>query len=62
MEVVRENKQPFIVATDIVEARYYDQKFGSIKFISRRKDKVPRKTYMDSKGFVEIKKRRWPNS
>ena len=40
-----------------MEARYYDQDFGSIKFIGRRKDGVPRKAYMDSKGFVEIQKK-----
>ena len=37
-----------------MEARYYDKEFGPIKFTSRRKDRVPRKAYMDLKGFVEI--------
>ena len=45
-----------MVVTGSVEARYYDQEFSSIKFTSRRKDGVPRKTYMDLKGFVEIQK------
>ena len=54
VEVVRADKKPFMVATDIVEARYYDQEFSSIKFTSRRKDGVPRKAYMDSKGYAEI--------
>ena len=54
MEVVRADKQPFMAATGSVEARYYDQEFDPIKFTSRRKDGVPRKAYIDSKGSVEI--------
>ena len=54
MEVVQVDKQPFLAATGSVEARYYDQEFGPIKFTSRRKYGIPRKVYMDSKGFVEI--------
>ena len=54
VEVMWENKQPFMVAIGSVEAKYYDQEFGPIKFTRRRKDGVPRKAYMDSKGFVEI--------
>ena len=45
-----------MVAIVSMEATYYDQEFGPIKFTSRRKDEVPRKAYMDSKGFVEIQK------
>ena len=56
MEVVRADKQPFMAATGSMEARYYDQEFGPIKFTSRRKYGVPRKAYMDLKGFVEIQK------
>ena len=56
VEVVRTNKQPFMAATGSVEAMYYDQEFDSIKFTSRRKDRVPRKAYMDSNGYVEIQK------
>ena len=56
MEVVGVDKQPFMVATGTVEARYYDQEFSLIKFTSSRKDRVLRKAYMDSKGFVEIQK------
>ena len=56
VEVVRENKKPFMEATGYVEVRYYDQEFGPIKFIGRRKDRVPRKAYMDSKGSMEIQK------
>ena len=55
MELVWVDKKLFMVATGSVEAKYYDQEFGHIKFISRRKDGIPRKTYTDSKGFVEIR-------
>ena len=54
MEVVLANKQPFVAATSSMEARYYYQEFGPIKFTSRRKDGVPRKAYMDSKRSMEI--------
>ena len=43
--VVWVDKQPFMAATSYVEARYYDQEFDPIKFTSRRKDGVLRKTY-----------------
>ena len=56
VEVVWVDKQPFIAAIGSVEARYYDQEFGPIKFTSRRKDEIPRKAYMDLKGSVEIRK------
>ena len=56
VEVVWADKKPFMAATGSVEARYYDQEFGPIKFTGRRKDGVPRKAYMDSKGFMEIQK------
>ena len=56
MEVVREDKKPFMAATGSVEARYYDQEFGRIKFTRRRKYGVPKKAYMDSKGSMEIQK------
>ena len=57
VELMRVDKQPFKVAIGSVEARYYDQEFCPIKFTSRMKDEVPRKAYMDSKGFVKSKKR-----
>ena len=56
MEVVWANKKPFMAAIGFVEARYYDQEFDLIKFTSRRKDGIPRKAYMDSKGSMEIRK------
>ena len=54
VEVVQTDKQPFMAARGSMEAKYYDQEFGPINFTSRRKDGVPRKSYMDSNGFVEI--------
>ena len=45
-----------MAATSSVEARYYDQEFGPIKFTSKRKDGISRKVYMNSKGYVEIRK------
>ena len=56
MEMVRVDKQPFMVAISSGEVRYYDQEFSPIKFTSKRKDEVPRKAYRDSKGYVEIQK------
>ena len=56
MEVVRADKQPFMTAMFSIEARYYDQDFGPIKFTSRRKYRTLRKAYMDSKGSMEIQK------
>ena len=35
-----------MVATGSVKAMYYDQEFGPIKLTSRRKDGIPRKSYM----------------
>ena len=56
VEVVQEDKKPFMAAISSVEARYYDQEFGPIKFIGRRKYRVPRKAYMNSNWYVEIQK------
>ena len=46
-----------MAAIGSLEAKYYDQEFGPIKFTSKRKDGVPRKAYMDSNGYVEIQKK-----
>ena len=56
MEVVRVDKQSFIAAISSMEAMYYDQEFDPIKFTSRRKDEILRKEYINSKGYVEIRK------
>ena len=56
MEVVRVDKQPFMAATGSMEAMYYDQEFNPIKFTRRRKDEIPRKEYINLKGYVEIRK------
>ena len=58
MEVVWVDKKPFMMATSSVEARYYDKELDLIKFTSKRKDGVLRKAYMDSKGSMEIQRRR----
>ena len=54
VEVAQADKQPFMDDIGSMEAKYYDQKFDSIKFTNRRKDGVPRKAYMDSMGSMEI--------
>ena len=56
VELVPADKQLFMATTGSVETKYYDQEFGLIKFTSRRKEGVPSKAYMDSKGFMEIQK------
>ena len=56
MEVVWAYKQAFISVTSFVETNYYDQEFDPIKFTSGRKDRIPRKAYMELKGSVEIQK------
>ena len=42
VEVVWVDKQPFI---DSIEASYYDQEFGPIKFKDKQKDGAPRNIY-----------------
>ena len=54
MEVVKVDKQPFMVTTSFVEAMFFDKEFGLINFTSRKKDGVLRKAYIDSKGSLEI--------
>ena len=56
VELVWVDKQPFMVATGPMEAKYYDKEFSLIKFTNKKKDGIPRKAYMDSKGYVEIQK------
>ena len=57
VEVVLADKQPFMVTTGSVEARYYDQEFSLIKFIGSRKDGVLRKAYKYSKVLGIFRKR-----
>ena len=54
VEVVRADKQPLTAAIGSMEAMYYDQEFGPIKFTSRRKYGIQRKAYIDLKGSTEI--------
>ena len=53
IEVVWVYKQPF-ATSDSVEASYYDQKFGSIKFKGKKKDGALREIYMRSRDTGEI--------
>ena len=48
------DKQPFIVTSNYVEASYYDQEFGSIKFKGKNNDGAPREIYMESRDIDEI--------
>ena len=45
------DKQPFIVTSNYVEASYYDQEFGPIKFKGKKKDGAPREIYMESRDI-----------
>ena len=54
LEVVWVDKQPFIVTSDSVEASYYDQEFGPIKFKDKKKDGALREIYMVSRDVGEI--------
>ena len=54
VEVVWADKQPFIATSNFVEASYYDQEFGSIKFKGKKKDGALREIYMDSQDTSEI--------
>ena len=42
VEVVWADKQLFIATSNSVEANYYDQEFGPIKFKRKKKDGAPR--------------------
>ena len=54
VEVVYADKQPFIATSDSVEASYYDQEFGPIKFIGKKKDGDPREIYMEPRDTDDI--------
>ena len=43
VEIVWVDKQLFIATSDSVEASYYNQEFGLIKFKGKNKDGAPRK-------------------
>ena len=47
VELVWENKKPFIATSDYVEASYYDQEFSLIKFKGKKKNGTPREIYME---------------
>ena len=54
IEVVWIDKQHFIATSDFVEASYYDQEFGPIKFKGKKKDGVPWKIYMELRDASKI--------
>ena len=54
VELVWANKQPFIAPSDSVEASYYDQEFGLIKFKFKKKNGAPREIYMESRDTYGI--------
>ena len=54
VEVVWADKQPFITSLDYVEASYYDQEFGPIKFKDKKKDGAPKEMYMESRDIGDI--------
>ena len=54
VEVVWADEQHFIITSDYVEANYYDQEFGSIKFKGKKKGGIPREIYMESRDTGEI--------
>ena len=48
------DKQPFIATLDSMEAIYYDQEFGIIKFKGKKKNGTPREIYIKSKDTSDI--------
>ena len=54
VEVVWVEKQPFIATLGYVEASYYDQEFGLIKFEGEKKDGALKEIYMKLRDTSEI--------
>ena len=54
VEVVWKDQQPFIETSYSVDANYYDQDFGPIKFKGNNKNGAPREIYMESGDTGEI--------
>ena len=54
VEVVWADKQPFIATSDSVEASYYDQDFGLIKFKGKKENETLREIYMESRDSGDI--------
>ena len=48
------DKQPFFETSDSVEANYYDQEFGPIKFKGKKNNGTPREIYMESRYTGDI--------
>ena len=48
-------RQTTLIGTlDSIEASYYDQEFGLIKFKGKKKNRTPREIYMESRDTGEI--------
>ena len=48
------DKQPFIATSDSMEASFYGQDFGPIKFKGKKKNRTPREIYMESRDTGDI--------
>ena len=55
VEVEWPDKQPFIATSYSMEASYYDQEFGPIKFKGKKKNGTPREIYMELRDTDDIK-------
>ena len=52
--MVWEDKQPFIATSDSIEASYYYQEFGPIKFKGKKKNGASREIYMEPRDTSDI--------
>ena len=55
VEMVWADKQPFIATSDSMEASYYDQEFGPIKFKSKKNNGALRELYVELRDTGDIK-------
>ena len=51
VEVVWADKQPFIATSNSVEANYYNQEFGLIKFRGKKENETLKEIYMESRDI-----------
>ena len=56
VELLWENKQPFIATFDSIEANYYDREFSPIKFKGKKKDKAPMEIYTELRDTGKIQR------
>ena len=57
VEMVWENKKPFIATSYSMEVSYYDQKFGLIRFKGKKKNGNTREIYMESRDTRDIQEK-----